>query len=407
MEGDLVRALQLIQELSEHIALNQKMAASLQSQTVTLKDQAKNVTSGFVLRRFNVDLSKETFESEIERKNAQLIIENQSLLHENKQLNTLLKEYETTLETVMSKFRNHSLAAQRHELTLTQHYETLIHTRGTQAQSSDMTYSLQTVQSLHRIAFLLRGLLKSLNGEDANQSDSIYPDSEHYATSGHDMHLIHSHDAGVLPAVDLMELENLIDKLGDDWALQREIEIMRLEKENEELRKMMKIDGQSMADSGVTVDLEAGSNFAGAGRRSTQRNPSIGSSAPGSDAAVKLLWIEGSQQQQGLGQGTPTTQRMTDLQPGMRMGSQVRRPGIIGAGQQRGLFVSGGLASTTGNGVGLGNGRTSGFNLGVGPPSSTGAAPPTLWSNPPAVSPAPPLVVERPWPAGPGLDLSR
>ena len=85
------------------------------------------MTSGFVLRRFNVDLSKgelrnpvhgvalyirkppETFESELERKNAQLIIENQSLLHENKQLNTLLKEYETTLETVMSKFRNHSV----------------------------------------------------------------------------------------------------------------------------------------------------------------------------------------------------------------------------------------------------------------------------------------------------------
>jgi len=37
MEGDLGRALQLIHELSEHIANNQKMAASLQSQTVALK----------------------------------------------------------------------------------------------------------------------------------------------------------------------------------------------------------------------------------------------------------------------------------------------------------------------------------------------------------------------------------
>lgn len=37
MESDLIRALQLIQELSDHIALNQKMAASLQSQTGTLK----------------------------------------------------------------------------------------------------------------------------------------------------------------------------------------------------------------------------------------------------------------------------------------------------------------------------------------------------------------------------------
>ena len=37
MESDLIRALQLIQELSDHIALNKKMAASLESQTVTLK----------------------------------------------------------------------------------------------------------------------------------------------------------------------------------------------------------------------------------------------------------------------------------------------------------------------------------------------------------------------------------
>jgi hypothetical protein len=38
--------------------------------------------------------------------NAAIVIENQTLQHENKQLNILLKEYETTLETVMTKFRN-------------------------------------------------------------------------------------------------------------------------------------------------------------------------------------------------------------------------------------------------------------------------------------------------------------
>lgn len=271
-----------------------------------------------------------------------------------------------------------------------------------------MIYSLQTVQSLHRIAFLLRGLLKSLNGEDCNQCDALYPDSERYASGGHDMHLIHNHEDNTLPAVDLTELEELIDKLGDDWALQREVEIMRLERENEELRKMLKIDAQSMADSGVALDLDAGrgSTFTGPGRRPAQRHLSTGSPASGGDP-VKLLWTEGSQQQQELGQSTPTTHRMTDFQPGMRMGSQVRRPGIIGVGQQRGLLVSGGLASTTGNGLGLGNGQGLTFDMEIGPLPSTGGAPPTSWSNPPAVSPAPPLVVERPWPAGPGLDLSR
>lgn len=42
--------------------------------------------------------------------NASLIIENQNLLHENKQLNSLLKEYEQTLETVMAKFRSQAVS---------------------------------------------------------------------------------------------------------------------------------------------------------------------------------------------------------------------------------------------------------------------------------------------------------
>lgn len=51
----------------------------------------------------------ETFESELERMNAQIIIENQALLQENKQLSILLKEYENTMETIMAKFRNHAV----------------------------------------------------------------------------------------------------------------------------------------------------------------------------------------------------------------------------------------------------------------------------------------------------------
>lgn len=42
--------------------------------------------------------------------NAALIIENQQLQHENKQFNVLLKEYEQTLETVMSKFRSQAVS---------------------------------------------------------------------------------------------------------------------------------------------------------------------------------------------------------------------------------------------------------------------------------------------------------
>ena len=58
----------------------------------------------------------EFFESELERTNAQIVIENQTLLHENKQLSMLLKEYEGTMETIMSKFRNHAVRNTLHSI---------------------------------------------------------------------------------------------------------------------------------------------------------------------------------------------------------------------------------------------------------------------------------------------------
>ncbi len=41
--------------------------------------------------------------------NTMMSSENQSLQYDNKQLNTLIKEYEQTLETVMSNFRNRAV----------------------------------------------------------------------------------------------------------------------------------------------------------------------------------------------------------------------------------------------------------------------------------------------------------
>lgn len=50
-------------------------------------------------------LFAETFESEVERFNAWLVVENQALLYENKQLSHLLKDYEGTLDSIMARFR--------------------------------------------------------------------------------------------------------------------------------------------------------------------------------------------------------------------------------------------------------------------------------------------------------------
>lgn len=55
-------------------------------------------------RMLRSDITEE-FQTELEAFASHLVLENQTLQHENKQLNTLLKEYEQTLETVMGKFR--------------------------------------------------------------------------------------------------------------------------------------------------------------------------------------------------------------------------------------------------------------------------------------------------------------
>jgi len=53
--------------------------------------------------------SPEEYDAELERMNLAMLAENQALQHDNKQLNALIKEYETTLETVMGLFRQRAV----------------------------------------------------------------------------------------------------------------------------------------------------------------------------------------------------------------------------------------------------------------------------------------------------------
>lgn len=92
--------------------------SSLRRQTTLLDSCCDDLTPTFPKAR-HVSIQEdsiaeraiECFESELERMNAQTIIENQTLLQENKQLSLLLKEYESTLDTVMTKFRNHAVSS--------------------------------------------------------------------------------------------------------------------------------------------------------------------------------------------------------------------------------------------------------------------------------------------------------
>ncbi|KAH8119800.1 hypothetical protein DFH11DRAFT_1685296 [Phellopilus nigrolimitatus] len=213
-DADICRVWHMVQELSEQLAHNQKLVVSLQSQAGTLKGQVLHNGTGYTLRRFNVDLSQEEFESELERVNAQTIIENQTLVHENRQLSGLLKNYEETLDTVMSKFRNHSLAAQQHEFTITRHYEMLMLSRETNSMNPELSNNTHVNASLQRLSQNLRMLLRSLGGEDMESPSNKESGS-------------------------LEEFSGFLDdESREDWAVEREREITRLDAENAELRRI-------------------------------------------------------------------------------------------------------------------------------------------------------------------------
>ncbi|PPQ79861.1 hypothetical protein CVT25_002917 [Psilocybe cyanescens] len=374
MENDaLMLVWQVVNELSEQLTHNQKLTAALQSQA---GDQASQATAGFALRRVNADISKELFESELERLNAQIIIENQTLLHENKQLSLLLKEYEGTMDTIMSKFRNHALAAQQHELTLTRHYEALLTAHDSRNASSDLVISPNMAQSLQRLSHYLRGLLKTMAGENYDPFQNADPD----------------YDGTGIDTVDLQDLSSLLEALDErgtggypgtegrqDWALERECEISRLERENEELRRMLGIDEANIAARGLTVDpdrIESGRNstYISNARRQPTNNDQYGASRPS-------YWDANGQQGGSL-------QRAMELQPGMRAGQQARRTGIFGAGQQRGGFIGG-----------VGRGMNSGVG---GTPVNM-----SMWNQPTTPVPG---GSDRPWHlqgGSSGLDLNR
>ncbi|KAF8610749.1 hypothetical protein BDV93DRAFT_431446 [Ceratobasidium sp. AG-I] len=246
-EGELSRLWTLVCELSEQLNNNKAVAASLQAQANALKGQAIHNGTGFALRRFNTDLSKEVFETELERMNAAIIIENQTLQHENKQLNSLLKEYETTLETVMTKFRNQAHAAQQHELNLTRHYESLILQLQSQTQSLVLNASTTHSQSVSKLSHLLRILLRSFSGEDANFDPSALPDPRALCDPNHPEHakaleLLESLPSAEVSAPTSDDQTNPEEAdARADWALEREIEICRLEQENETLRRLLAI----------------------------------------------------------------------------------------------------------------------------------------------------------------------
>ncbi|KAI0333791.1 hypothetical protein GY45DRAFT_1244239 [Cubamyces sp. BRFM 1775] len=280
-DPDVMRVWSMVAELSDQLSQNRSTAVNLHALTDGVKAQAIHTQTGFVLRRFNLDKPKEVYEAELERMNAAMSAENQTLLNDNRQLSTLIREYEQTLEKTMEKFRIHAHEVQQRELALMRQYESVIIERETEALDETLAVNNARSESLVRISRLLRAVLRKIGGEDihayeaytraqaraarsaqsreASSSAAAVPSATVGETSvSHDEHAGGSSngmDKGKQRESEAQEdeapLEFNVDRLLDEeedpekriaaaeWSLEREIELARLERENEELRALL------------------------------------------------------------------------------------------------------------------------------------------------------------------------
>lgn len=204
------------------------------------------------------------------------------------------------------------------------------------------------------------------------------------------------------------ELQNLLESLAggksesdhypelegrDDWTVERECEIARLERENQQLRQLLGIDIKTMKENNVSPDVESEWEHtkyqtflftSGNSRRGLNAGPAnpdthIGlnglsggaSGSPFVNNNLSDLWNSGggasSVRQFSASimnannpvatlqaqQASPGLQNAVELQPGMRIGMTARRPAIFGAASQRG---GGPAPPTTSTGMGVGRG---------------------------------------------------
>jgi hypothetical protein len=234
--------------------------------------------------------------------------------------------------------------------------------------------------SLQRLTHHLRALLHSVAGEEPSADTDSETDPDSRMTS---------------MAVDVAELTALVDKLDaesgetstepGDWATERESEIVRLEKENEDLRILLGIDAKSIAASGMNVDEERMSALLATSSR--RRNSSVSVSGFGHDGwgakfpqLTPVYLVAGD----GIGHANVAQpQQGAPLQRAVELRAPGRRPG---------MFVAS-MPPRSGLALGRGGGPMPG--------------PLSLWGNHPSV-PAPPLS-DRSWQSqgSSTLDLSR
>ncbi|WWC63985.1 uncharacterized protein I303_106591 [Kwoniella dejecticola CBS 10117] len=294
IEDELSRLWGLVGELSEQLANNRALVTQLKSRSDNVKGQAVHAGAGFPLRRFNLDITNEEFQTELEAFASHLVMENQQLQHENKQLNALLKEYEQTLETVMGKFRGVAHSSQQHDLSLHSYYTSLLQTLQTAHSSAQLHDSTSLSLLLTRLSTLLRTALRSMGGEDSDADLSTLPGL---------LNLINSKEGSEVSSSPKSIISNLKSfprapnkpvhfpgfipgenggyngtEGQSDWALEREMEIQRLEDENKALRELLNISEDTkipLPQHELTAEDEPKISPTGTGERSRKSSLTV------------------------------------------------------------------------------------------------------------------------------------
>ncbi|KAL1692847.1 hypothetical protein GGG16DRAFT_50550 [Schizophyllum commune] len=204
---------QLITELSEQLNENRSLSVSLYTTAADIKALARYLIplpSHWKAPQLNVSSPSEEYDAELEQMNQSMAAENQALAHDNKQLSGLIKEYESTLDTLMTNFRNRAQDVQDHELSLVRSYEEKLLQLEEDNAKTELQYTTELSNALARLGQYLRGLSRLEGGEPDGQE----PNSPTFE-------------------------EVMVAPTSYDHALQREIELARLEQENAELRRML------------------------------------------------------------------------------------------------------------------------------------------------------------------------
>jgi len=231
-DQEMMRLWEIISDLSEQLNQHRVTASALRNQAEGIKSQTIHTQTGFVLRRFNMDKSQDDYDTELERMTNVITGENQALQYENKQLNLLIKEYEQTLETLMTTFRKRAHEVQEHELELIRKYEAALLAKEAERLTEDLDTNMAFSSSVSILGKNLRKTLRALDGEDTQESGD--------------------------------ERDDMTALAADEWALDRECELARLEKENSELRRML---GLEVEVEQTSISL---SNLSSAGSTSEQ-----------------------------------------------------------------------------------------------------------------------------------------